>query len=109
VINCFEIYAFGVLDEPADDEERPDRAQVELAKLWLCEFTDKATKYLPYTTSYGLKHKVEYTLRKRGAFSSITNGAMILALIESGYEVMRETPRSPNVKVKLKPRRGYHD
>jgi len=94
-----DIYAFGLIDRPPAGEPRPDPEQVEIAKDWLDRYATKATTYPPYITSYTLKHRCERSL---SPFKSISNGAVIRALVDCGYTVRRTTPTSPNVDVKIK-------
>jgi hypothetical protein len=97
-----DIYAFGIMDNPPAGKERPDRAEVDLCRQFLSQHAVKSTKW-SIGTSYGFKHQVERWNRDAfGEFKSIANGALILGALEMGFEAKRETPRSPNVRFKLK-------
>ncbi len=100
-VSISSVFEFGIIDHPTPDDERPDSRQVAAAKLWLAS-EGLPRKKLSVNSSYGFKHQCERWLTKQGYFMSITNGAMIVALIESGFTVRRAKAGNPNVYAGIK-------
>lgn len=77
-----------------------DPGEVRLARLWIRHQPCTKTPNPRQSSSYGLKHDVEYDM---GGY--VGNGAFIVAAIAERRKIRRCGPRSPNVYINISSRR----
>lgn len=73
----------GIVDNEQQINNIPDPKIIEAVKEWLLSNMMPSSKKSSFT-SYWLKHQAETAIG-----SYVSNGAMIIALIESGYRIER--------------------
>jgi len=91
------------------DTRKPPAVEVEACKEWLQRYASKPQSKNKHGAkfSYGLKHLVEKVCKP----DYISNGALIQAAVDMGYEWFRVGARSPNVYfyMNLELPRAYRD
>jgi hypothetical protein len=81
-----KIYANGFWQAGLGNTDKPDYLQILCSKIWIRETLEKRKYINREYSSYGLKHQVERDMRKYTTY--ISNGALIQAMLEEGFEAI---------------------
>lgn len=99
-----DVCSYGVASKDTDLADKPSRQQVKSCLEFLAPHGKRKT-INRNISSYGLKHAVERWLRSNGSdayFCYVSNGALIMAALELGYDCVQCAHGSPNVFINIK-------